>query len=276
MNRSWMCDAGRLLAPVVEGGERVQEPQVESRSADWDQAISEAVSRLRHAGGKVAAVINPWSTLEEGWLALKILAALGAGPPVVAIPEHVQGKDDDLLIRADKSPNHRGLTELLAAAGGTSRSLDDLLAQAAAGDVRTLLVLGEDLVAMADEARLDAALTAGMELLVLASHVSSTTAKATVVMPAGIFPEVDGTVMNFQGRVQVMRAAYPPPFLARTAVKILNGLAAALDAGNEDLRPRDLFDQMAGEIPAFAGLTFSGLGGMGRPLPAAASAGSGA
>jgi predicted molibdopterin-dependent oxidoreductase YjgC len=95
-------------------------------------------------------------------------------------------------------------------------------------------------------------------------------------MPTGIFPEVDGTVMNFQGRVQVMRAAYPPPFLARTGVKVLNGLAAALDAGSEALRPRDLFDQMAEEIPAFAGMTFSGLGGMGRPLPAATTAGGGA
>ncbi len=112
--------------------------------------------------------------------------------------------------------------------------------------------------------------------MVLASHQSATTSQAAVVLPMGLFPEVDGTVMNFQGRVQVMRAAYPPPFLARTGVRILGAMAAALDAGSATARPRDVFEELAAQVPEFAGLDFDVLGGMGRPLPAAPATGSGA
>ncbi|MCZ6651125.1 MAG: molybdopterin-dependent oxidoreductase, partial [Acidobacteria bacterium] len=99
---------------------------------------------------------------------------------------------------------------------------------------------------------------------------NATTREGTVVLPAGIFPEVDGTVVNYQGRVQVMHAAYPPPFLARTGAWILARLAFRLDAGSEDARPRDLFDELAAQVPAFRGLTYANLGASGCVLPGAA------
>jgi NADH-quinone oxidoreductase subunit G len=274
VNKTWMCDYGRLLGPEIESGERVREPLVEGTSAAWDRALDEVATRLRRAEGRHAAVIHPWSTMEDGWQALKVLAAAGGDAVAVAVPEHNEGRDDDLLMRADKSPNRRGLAELVTARG-QARTLDQLLDQAVAGNLATLLVLAEDLLELTDGARLDAALAAGLDLIVVASHVSPTTRKAAVVLPAGKFPEVEGTVVNEDGRVQVMRAAYPPPFLARPATWILGQVALRLGVAGETSRARDLFDEMATAVPALAGLDWDTLGSMGRPLPAAAPAAAG-
>ncbi len=272
VNKTWMCDQGRLLAPTLEAGERVREPRVDGKAVDWQEALDEAVSRLRRASGRPAGVIHPWSTLEDGWLALKVLAAAGEGdsPVAMALPVHEQGEDDDLLLRADKSPNRRGLTELFTARGADSAGVADLLDRAVAGELGALLVVGEDLAILASEEKLAAARAAGLELIVVASHENATTREGTVILPAGIFPEVDGTVVNHQGRVQVMHAAYPPPFLARTGAWILARLAFRLDAGSDDVRTRDLFDELAAQVPAFRGLTYANLGASGCVLPGAA------
>jgi NADH-quinone oxidoreductase subunit G len=274
VNKSWMCDYGRLLGPQIESGERVREPRAGSSPATWEQALDDAAARLRRAAGRHAAVIHPWSTMEDGWQALKVLAAAGGNPAGVAVCEHNQGSDDDLLMRADKSPNRRGLAELVMARGRVL-TLETLLDQAAAGQLAALLVLAEDLAEVAGEARLDAALTAGLELIVLASHESATTRKAAVVLPAGKFPEVDGTVVNVDGRVQVMHAAYPPPFLSRPAIWILGQIALRLGVEGETPRARDLFAEMTAAVPALAGLDWDALGSMGRPLPAASPAAAG-
>lgn len=189
---------------------------------------------------------------------------------LMALPAHEQGEDDDLLLRADKSPNRRGLENLLTARDAESASVADLLDRAVAGELSALLVVGEDLATLVSEEKLAAATAAGLELIVVASHENATTRAGTIVLPTGIFPEVDGTVVNFQGRVQVMRAAYPPPFLARTGAWILTRLASRLGDGSEDARPRDLFDELAAQVPAFQGLTFARLGAGGCVLPGGA------
>jgi predicted molibdopterin-dependent oxidoreductase YjgC len=190
----------------------------------------------------------------------------------VAVPPHDEGGDDDILIRADKSPNRRGLTELAAARGAGPHELGEILDRAARGELRALLVLGEDLDA-AQSGWLDAARSAGVEIVVLASHESATTAGAGVTLAAGTFPEIAGTVVNFEGRAQAMRAAYAPPRLARSGVWILSRLAARLGAGEPDPGPRQLFESLADALPALEGLSYADVHGSRRPLPTAAVAG---
>jgi predicted molibdopterin-dependent oxidoreductase YjgC len=151
--------------------------------------------------------------------------------------------------------------------------LTALLERAGRREIKALLVVGEDLfTAGADAGLLERALAAGTRLVVLASRESRTTASADVVLPVAIFPEVDGTVVSFQGRAQRLRAAYPPPFLARTGFQILSALAEGLGAGPAPARPRDLLAEIGRTIPAFRGLNDDLLGDLGMPLPAAAPA----
>jgi NADH-quinone oxidoreductase subunit G len=284
VNDTWICDAGRLIHTRPVSGARIQEPRLAFPSGSartWEAALDSAASLLREAGGAVAGVFGSGATLEEAYLGLRLLGQLTgdgeAGSRVeVAVPVHEDGEDDSLLIRADKTPNRRGLLELLAGLEPGRVELDTLMGQAAAGETKALLVLGEDLVAAGVEgAVMERALQAGLKLVVLTAHESDTARKATVILPAAVFPEMDGTVVNFQGRVQRMDAAYPPPYLARPGVWILSGLSARLGAGEPGRRARDVFDEMAGAVPAFRGLTFQGLGPLGAWLPAAQPAAAG-
>jgi NADH-quinone oxidoreductase subunit G len=63
VNKSWICDAGRLIGQALESGERVAGPRVAGQAVPWEQALEEAASRLQAAGGKVAAAgwrLRPW------------------------------------------------------------------------------------------------------------------------------------------------------------------------------------------------------------------------
>ncbi len=279
VNKTWICDHGRLLGDALAARERVREPRVDGKVADWEAALAAAAEVLRGAGGRAAAVLGAWSTLEEGELALRLLENLAGveagarGQAAAAVPRHDQGEDDGLLLRADRTPNQRGLAALLANRRPGQVELSSLLAQAARKEIGALLVVGEDLLAAgADAGLVDRALAAGTRLVVLAAHESPTTHKAAVVLPAAVFPEVDGTVVSFQGRAQRMNAAYPPPFLARTGFRILSDLAGRLGAAPAAARPRDLLEEIGRAVPALGGLRFEDLGDLGRPLPAAPAA----
>ena len=271
VNQSWICDHGRLIAGVVGAGERVREPRLaggNGGAVGWDTALDAAAAALKEADGKVAAVISSWATLEEAYLGLELVGSVCGGAVAAAVPRREEGEDDALLIRADRTPNRRGLMELLSGAAPGHLEFGRLVEQALAGGVKTLLVIGEDLFDCGVERdRLQRALDGGLDIIALAGHENRTTERAAVVLPAGIFPEVDGTVVNFQGRVQRLSAAYPPPFLARSGVRILGDLAGRLGAGPAGRRSRDLFDEIGRRVASFRGLTFDTVGDAGVPLP---------
>jgi NADH-quinone oxidoreductase subunit G len=278
VNGSWICDEGRLIHENPVSGERLQEPFASSPSSpalpvSWSQALDAAADLLRQAGDAAAGLFHAGTTLEEAYLALRILGR-DTGSTSVAVPLHKEGSDDDLLIRADRTPNRRGLTELLHGLEPGLVTTEALLEQAARGELSTLLVLGEDLASTADIALLDNALAAGLKLIVLAGHESPTVTRGAVVLPSAVYPEVDGTVVSFRGRVQRVTAAYPPPFQCRPGIAILGELAARLNAGEANRPARELFDELAGAVPAFHGLASDNLGDLGAWLPSAATAGS--
>jgi len=236
VNGSWICDEGRLIHEKPVSGERLQEPLASSPSSpaspvSWSQALDAAADLLRQTGDVAAGVFHAGTTLEEAYIALRILGR-DTGDCGVAVPLHEEGSDDDLLIRADRTPNRRGLTELLDGLEPGLVTTEALLEQATRGELSTLLVLGEELAAITGVDLLDRALAAGLKLVVLAGHESPTVTRGTVVLPSAVFPEVDGTVVSFRGRVQRMTAAYPPPFQCRPGVEILGELAARLGAGS--------------------------------------------
>ncbi|MFQ5767458.1 MAG: 2Fe-2S iron-sulfur cluster-binding protein [Acidobacteriota bacterium] len=276
VNQTWICDHGRLICGDLAVGERIREPRHTPAKnggegavpLDWPRALEEAAALLKQAHGRVGAVIRAWATLEEAYLACHVLQFL-AGQVQVAVPQEMEGEDDDLLIRADRTPNRQGLLALLSGCTPGLVELSTLLGEAAGGRLQVLLVIGQALMgAGAHEQQVDQALAQGLDLILLADAESRTAKKARIVLPAGRFPEVEGTVVNFQGRVQRMKSAYSPPFLARAGLRILSDLARLVGAPELPQRPRDLFDEMARREAAFQGLTVEGLGDLGALLPA--------
>lgn len=96
----------------------------------------------------------------------------------------------------------------LAMLGG--EPLDDALLAARAGDVRTVVVLENDLSRRVPEADLQAAFSKVANLIVLDHLTSATTAAADLVLPVAAFSESDGTLVSSEGRAQrYFQVAFP-------------------------------------------------------------------
>jgi len=97
-----------------------------------------------------------------------------------------------------------------------------------------------------------------------------------VALPACGYGEFEGTMVNFQGRVQRLRAGLRPPGEADPAWRILRDLGRRFDLPNEYATPRAVFDDVAARVPAFSGLSYRALGHLGAPLQGGPARGAGA
>ncbi|HUS25517.1 MAG TPA: NADH-quinone oxidoreductase subunit NuoG [Candidatus Binatia bacterium] len=103
-------------------------------------------------------------------------------------------------------------------------SVEEALARA--GDADTLIVAENDLARRVPAARLDAAGKI-RNRVVLDCIAGATTARATVLLPAGSFAESDGTLVNFEGRAQRYFQTFVAQGAMRESWRWLQQIAAA-------------------------------------------------
>jgi NADH-quinone oxidoreductase subunit G len=89
---------------------------------------------------------------------------------------------------------------------------------------------------------------------------------ADVALPVAHHGEKDGTFVNVEYRLQRFERAFPPPGQTRPAVEALGDLLSRFEEGWSNLTPGKVFDRLAGEIPAFAGLHWHDLPATGAAL----------
>lgn len=259
VNGPWMCDAGRLTYRRLSEGERLEQPMIRRggalEPAGWGEAIAEAARLLAAAGEAAVALGSPHATNEENLLLAMVAEALRSGRRAVGTAWEPRGVDDELLRRADLSPNRLGAHRLLGEA-----TLGDVLEGAEA-----VLVLDLDPLAGAPPA-VDEALRGDVAVIALSTHLDETARAAAVALPIAAFYERAGTVTNFAGHTQAIAAAAPPPGQARAAVDALADLVAAVGGGRNVLgkrQPADLFDEVVKRVGALEGLTLAALGALG-------------
>ena len=114
------------------------------------------------------------------------------------------------------------------------RDTGGILAAAAAGDIRALLVGGVDVYDLPDPEAAMAALDAAPFLVSLELRRSAVTDRADVVFPVAPVTEKAGTFVNWEGRHRAFPAALPP-----TATADMRVLAALADEVGVDLRLTD-------------------------------------
>lgn len=274
VNDYWMCDAGRDGFRAFQGEDRLVEPLRREGealgSADWDTAEQDVVRGLRaivdeRGPGSVGVVVSAGATNEEAWLATRVAGALGGARlaghgtrPAGAPP------DDDLLIRNDRNPNRRGLEALGIETSG--EALEAMLSDARAGSLRGLLVVGADLVGDLGRDHVEPAFENLDLLAILQTRRNESSLYADWILPVSSPLETDGTVTNFQGRVQRLREAHPPPGGARHGWRLLANLANGCGSGLTVASAAEAFATVAEGHPAFSGLSWSGVGQRGQML----------
>ncbi len=273
VNSYWMCDEGRhsflalqserrLTAPLVQQGDRLVHE-------GWDSAVSRLASKIQEmkanfGPGSVGAVIGAQATNEEAF-ALKRLMGETVGSERLATlswsPSDASG-DDELLIRANKNPNTRGL----AALGLPAHGLDALGDAVVAGELKMLIVMRADLVRIVGEEEFVRRFGPLDYMVVMDTDANETCQMANQVLAIGAYPEIDGSFTNFKGRVQRFSQAFPPQGQALPAIEVLAKVGHAIDGVERPTAAKDVFAEMAEAEDAFNGLTLEGLGPHGASL----------
>jgi NADH-quinone oxidoreductase subunit G len=255
VNGCWMCDHGRLNFHWINrqdrlrtlGGSRLPRPT-------WTGAVKEVTRIVRQAApGSVAIVASTRQTNEELYLVRRLAQTIGA---ITGCVPHL-GEGDEFLVHPDKAPNAAGARLLGVAAEPLGANLPGFCAGVESGRIRTLIVFGEDIfkVGMTEEC------VAKLENFVVSDLLPNrTTKRAHILLPGCAHVEKRGTFTNARGRVQRFMKAIEPPGDARPEWEWLAEVLAEVSGRRVPATIEALFNEMAEEIPAFRGLTWSALG----------------
>ncbi|MBA3684265.1 MAG: (2Fe-2S)-binding protein, partial [Planctomycetes bacterium] len=274
VNKSWISNSTRLLYQRLDQN-RLSEAVVAGKPASLDQGLLAAGELLKKAR-KVAIVASGHGTTEDAAAALAFAEALGAGPQG-AKAEVFGGswlpvaKPDGIAKSGDPVANRKGLALL-----GVPENLDQLAARV--GEFDCLLVINHDL--WGSDAAKAVALEAIPNRVVLASWKDASVAKATIAVGVRCWAEVRGSMVNANGRVQLVNACpvVPNPQLDPPwqALVRLSGLAGAKPI--PWLSEVDAWKAAVARVPQFVGISYRSIGPMGQqiveaPKPAAVGAG---
>jgi NADH-quinone oxidoreductase subunit G len=267
VNDYWICDEGRLSYERIEKAERLTRAQAPVGSeVDWDGAVRRAAERLKNAAaaGKLGAILSPRSTSESLYAWKRLFDGLGGAR--VGVRRLERGEDDDLLIRADKGANSRGAAWILGERAVERSVLD----AAEAGSLETMLVVG-DTLDPADSA--DPPSDKIEALIYVGPFVDPASRAAAVALPAAGWSEEDGTLVNFEGRVQAVRRCHLPRGEGRPGWRVAVELGRAAGVEMPEWTTADeVLADLAGDVDAFRGLGAEKIGLLGA-MGAAAAAG---
>lgn len=262
VNSTWMCDSGRLNYKWIGRTDRLQKcgMRIAERGmleVAWPTALKAISAKLASApSGSVAVVASARQTTEELWLLAKLAKKFNALTDSVAR----NGEGDKLLVNADKNPNSNGARLTGIAGPQLGANLAKIADGIRSGSIRTLIVFGEDVtkhgIGTDQLAKLDT-------LIVSDILPNATTAAAHFVLPGCAHVEKRGTFVNVKGRVQKFMKAVEAPGDARPEWEFLHELVHNVTGQNGFSTIEGLFNQMAREVPGFAGLEWAKLGDTG-------------
>jgi NADH-quinone oxidoreductase subunit G len=257
VNSCWMCDVGRLNYKWIGSENRLTEVRIGQNTTTWTNALKEISEKLGKAKpGSVAMVASARQTNEELFLLSKLAKKFNALTD--SVPRTQAG--DKLLVSADRNPNSNGarLTGIAPAQMGSN--LPKIAEGIRNGSIKTLIVFGEDVT----KCGIGADLLGKLETLIVSEILpNKTTELAHYILPGCAHAEKRGSFTNGKGRVQKFMKAVEPKGDARPEWEFLHELVYQITGQNGFASIEGLFNQMAQEVPAFAGLTWAGLGDQG-------------
>ena len=244
VNQYWLCDEGRYGWEQVDEAQRLQQPLIrrgqEFAEVSWDEALAQVDKRMALCEGEVvAAFFSASASNEEAYLFGRLVRDIWQTRWVSLRgwqdPAGDQRFGDGFTIRADKTPNARGVAEVAAQLDVELLPQDELWREMAAGRIRAAYIVAGHPRETLSEAEREA--LAGVEFTVVQTAVESELSRmASVVLPGATAFEKAGTFTNVDGRVQYNRRVVPLPGSARPDWQILSqlGQVAGLDCSYGD------------------------------------------
>jgi NADH-quinone oxidoreductase subunit G len=277
VNKSWLCDEGRMSFHSLEQGIRLSVPVARingnnSRiTIDWESALTEIHHNFttisKSAGPSSVIGLASASATNEALFLFKryFYEVLGSDE----IDFRLDGEDkkvavaqDDILRHLDKHPNSMGAM-LLGLKKDSWGGLEGLLNAARSGAIRALILLYSRPLVGREDAVVKERLAELIEhieyTIVLSPHEETWMSGARMLLPVAAWSEEEGTYTNFNSLVQRTAAAVRPPGEARPAVYAFHSLCTRGGKVEFGLNSREIFSHMAAEVPEYAGLTYNNL-----------------
>jgi NADH-quinone oxidoreductase subunit G len=271
VNRSWLCDEGRLTFHHLTEGERIESPLMQTADGapaivTWDEAALSVHSRLKEirdasGAGAILGFASPSATNEALFLFKRYLAELGASQfdfRLDSEDKNVAEEEDQVLRHFDKHPNSMGAIKL----GLLSIELDGIegaIEAARAGRIKAGIVIYlKPLVSRPGDDEAEGRIAELIEQLeysvLLAAHKADWQAAASVVLPVCAWSEEEGTYTNFEGRVQLAGKAIEPVAEALPVWEVFAMLLHASGAQSRWMSAEDVFASMTESEPAYRGI----------------------
>ncbi|MCI0490237.1 MAG: molybdopterin-dependent oxidoreductase [Blastocatellia bacterium] len=274
VNKSWLCDEGRMSFHELAAGERVRRPMIKGRDGMqapvvWEEAVRSVDSKLKeirdnHGAGSILGFASPSATNE----ALFLFKQYMAGQVGVTRFEFradsedksVTEQEDNILRRVDKHPNSMGAIKL----GLVSKEfggIEGAIESAREGKLRAgVIIYFKPLVRRPTdeeaESRVAELIRAVEYSVVLAAHKTDWLAEASVVLPVTAWSEENGSYTNYQGRVQLARRAVTPAGDMRPVWQVFALLLAVSGADISWSTAADVFESLTETEPAYRGITY--------------------
>jgi NADH-quinone oxidoreductase subunit G len=260
VNSCWMCDYGRLNYKWINRADRlgqVSGPTSGGGRVGWAEILAALAEKLKGVRpGTAAIVASARQSNEELFLLAKLGRKLGALTD--SVPR--LGEGDKLLLNADRNPNATGARLMGIAGQPLGSNLPKLAGGIRSGQIKTLIVFGEDVTRHG----IDPGLLGKLETLIVSDILPSPTTKlAHYLLPGCAHAEKRGTFTNTRGRVQKFMKAVEPRGDARPEWEFLHELLCSVAGPDGSRSLEGLFNQMAKEVPAFNGLSWATLGDTG-------------
>jgi len=263
-----MCDPGRALYKQIGVTGRVSGARVRG-AASWEgvsvgAALDRMASALQEAGSASAFLASPQGTNEDVFAFKALAEAAGGkldfrvGDPHLALRERI----DQVLQRADRNPNTQGCLDQGVGRDGVAA----ILAACRDGAVEALVLQGPEVLRVPEAVD---AIAKVPFVAVMATHEGPELDRATVVLPAALWAEAEGTFTNFQRRVQRLRAAVGAPGDAQPRWQLAAGLLQRLGKPLGAVTARDVFALLAKAVPDYSSLDYRAIGALGKALPSA-------
>ena len=268
VNKSWLCDEGRLSFHVLGKWPRLTEAKVEGDVRPVANVLTDVHQRfedIRAQNGEsaVAGLASATNTNE----ALFLFKQFFGGRADFRLADETATYEkqlDDLLRRADKHPNTQGALDL--GMDSELNGLEGLCERADDGRVRAAWIsfhpqlVGDDSEEIISNLE---RLISGLEFSVVSTtHEFEWTRHASVLVPMAGWSEEEGTYTNFAGRIQFTGRAVPTLGAARPLERLMAEMLrlSGTEVGKDSAA---IFDAIAASVPLYAGVDYAVIGPLG-------------